>query len=428
MARKVSVSLFRRDGRTYVSICRTAASPRPDLATPEELQARLPALLTRWDREGAAARLELLRLSGLGGAERTLGAESGAALRRELGVQLNAASLEGAPASEVTPDRFALVVGGDAEAAELARGLEDIGRRYGVSLGLRRSAVSLARELRPEITVRALRVALAAFTDQEPDQVTASLGEVIARTLERSVQLRTTLGEGRLELVYQPIVDMVSQAPHHFEALVRLSGGSAPESSIRLAEELGVVAEMDFAVLRGVLAELRRLGASAPRVAMNVSALTVGHADYAATVLSELRLARVEPRRLMIELTETAPVADLGAVALTLETLRRAGISVCLDDVGVGACSFGYLRRLPFDYLKLDGSLITDIQSCVRTRRIVAHLSHLGREMDATVVAERVETIEQTALLRTMGVRLGQGWLFGKPGPLAHRPANADAA
>ena len=119
-------------------------------------------------------------------------------------------------------------------------------------------------------------------------------------------------------------------------------------------------------------------------------------------------------RRLIVEVTETAALADIAAANRRLGTLRGAGIKVCIDDFGAGAAAFDYLRGLSVDTVKIDGALVRGIDSDPRTRTLIGHLVDLCRSLDMTTIAEMIETEEAAQALQTLGVGYGQGWLFGR--------------
>ncbi len=128
-----------------------------------------------------------------------------------------------------------------------------------------------------------------------------------------------------------------------------------------------------------------------------------------------LRLVR---RQLLFELTETQVVQDLAAANGALQALRKAGHAICLDDFGAGAASLDYIRRLDVDFVKIDGRYIQSLAARGRDATILKHIVGLCRDLDVATIGEMVETVEAARLARSIGVGFGQGWHFGKPGPL----------
>jgi EAL domain-containing protein (putative c-di-GMP-specific phosphodiesterase class I) len=130
----------------------------------------------------------------------------------------------------------------------------------------------------------------------------------------------------------------------------------------------------------------------------------------------------------MIELTETVEIKDLSRAARILGELKTAGHAICIDDFGGGAASLAYLRALPARYLKIDGLYVDGLPGSLVDRAIVRAIAQLAKEIGLVTVAERVELREQAHMLATLGVDLGQGWLFGKPGATPLRPDTAAGA
>ena len=123
-------------------------------------------------------------------------------------------------------------------------------------------------------------------------------------------------------------------------------------------------------------------------------------------------------RRLLIELTETAEIEDIATAAATLERLRALNIGLCLDDFGAGAAAFRYLRDFRVDYLKIDGAYVQGALRSERERKVVISMLDMARSAGAVTIAESIETSELAGLMEELGCSLGQGWLFGEPGPL----------
>ena len=158
-------------------------------------------------------------------------------------------------------------------------------------------------------------------------------------------------------------------------------------------------------------------------VAVNMSGLSVQSPDFCArlfALLEEMRAVVGPPEqgRLLVELTETAEIDDLGAATGALARLRAMGVGLCLDDFGAGAAAFRYLQQFRVDYVKIDGSFVQAAQQGGRERAMVASMVELAANAGAQTVAEMIETEEQAALMRELGVDQGQGWLFGRPGGL----------
>ena len=231
------------------------------------------------------------------------------------------------------------------------------------------------------------------------------------------VRLRQALREGGLVLHFQPILELATGEVRRYEALVRMRGevaGSlhAPVRFLPGAERSGLVRELDRAVLRSALLALAE---SDVQLAVNLSALTVcapGTLSYLEAVLDEHAVA---PERLLIEITETAAVADFQLARAFCEGAQRLGCAVALDDFGVGFCSLQYLTELPFDVIKIDGHFIRDLSRSHRDRVVVKALAQVARALGKETVAEFVGDLETIELLRELGIDHAQGYAVGRP-------------
>ena len=120
----------------------------------------------------------------------------------------------------------------------------------------------------------------------------------------------------------------------------------------------------------------------------------------------------------MVEVTESAEIEDEDEAVRTLDALRARGIGLCLDDFGAGAAAFRYLRAFRVDWVKVDGLYVSNAVRSERDRAFIASMVDLSAAVGAKVIAERIETEADAAAMRALGVHCGQGWLYGRPGPL----------
>ncbi len=221
------------------------------------------------------------------------------------------------------------------------------------------------------------------------------------------------------DLVFQPVVHLGNRTVHHYEALLRpiaVDGmlWRTTQDFVTCAEALGLAEELDLAVLQQVLSVLTRV--SGCSIAANVSGLSMQSVAFRGRLLSLLPSGSY--RRLLIELTETAEIQDVAAAATTLDRLRASNIGLCIDDFGAGAAAFRYLRDFRMDYVKIDGAYVHAAMRSKRDRDLVTSMLVLARSVGAQAIAEMIETKEQAHLMEELGSAFGQGWLFGRPGPL----------
>jgi len=235
--------------------------------------------------------------------------------------------------------------------------------------------------------------------------------------------LREAIRHRALQVHYQPIVDARTLEIRAVEALARWPdpkrGMVPPLKFIRLAEETGMMDEIGEWILRRACLEAANWPAHI-KVAVNVSALQVNQPGFPARVAEILALAGLSPDRLELEITEATRLSDADHAPAVLGALKRSGVSIVLDDFGAGFSSLSYLRRFPFDEIKIDRSFIEAVSMRRGCARIVTSLASLalGFEMDCT--AEGVETREHFELMRAACVARVQGRYFGEPAPAAH--------
>lgn len=228
--------------------------------------------------------------------------------------------------------------------------------------------------------------------------------------------LGRALAEGRLDLVFQPIVRTDTGDVQSAEALLRWEhptlGKIPPERIIAVAEESGLIHPLGEWILRTALAEAATWP-SHIAVSVNLSAQQFRSDDLVASVDRALDHAGVAPHRLELEVTETM-LCD-GEAAATMAALRATGVRLALDDFGTGWASLAYLLRFPFDRIKIDRSFVSGADTRPPCRAIVQAIGSLASSLDLEVVAEGVETEAERALVRAAGCRYAQGWLFGRP-------------
>ncbi len=246
-----------------------------------------------------------------------------------------------------------------------------------------------------------------------------------------AADLAKAIAEGGLELAYQPVVDADTLEIRYMEALLRWRhpqlGPIPPLRFVRLAEETRQIVDLGRWVLRRACADAMRWP-SHVGVAVNVSPLQLAHGEFECVVAEALEAAGLAPERLELEITESVLLQDKGDDLAALRALRKRGVSIALDDFGTGFASMSYLKRFPFDRLKIDRSFVSDAPRDAGSAAIISATIQLACAYDIEVTAEGVETYEQYQALRASGVKLMQGYLFGRPKPLADDLPEIDAA
>ncbi|WP_347177986.1 EAL domain-containing protein [Sporosarcina thermotolerans] len=247
-----------------------------------------------------------------------------------------------------------------------------------------------------------------------------------AKTLERILlenELRKSVQMGYFTLEYQPKMNLVYGELSGVEALVRWNhpdlGRIPPDKFIPLAEETKIILPLGEWILREACkqAALWKLqGYASIPIAVNMSTVQLEDPEIVETIERIMLEEGVGPEQIEIELTESS-FADRDEMRYTIQKIRDLGIVVAIDDFGTGYSTFSYIKELPADILKIDMSFIRDIDVNENSQAIVKAIVTLADTAGLNVIGEGIETIEQVGILRRLGCREGQGYLYSKPLP-----------
>ncbi|WP_156679040.1 EAL domain-containing protein [Sphingomonas profundi] len=236
------------------------------------------------------------------------------------------------------------------------------------------------------------------------------------------MDLRTVLSDGGLHLVYQPVVNAGDERIVGFEALIRWNhptrGPVRPDFFIPIAEEIGLIPQIGEWVIRTACLAAAKWPEHI-RVAVNVSPIQFASPALPGIVLNALAAADLPANRLELEITEGVFMGDGAATDAMFERLKKIGVRFALDDFGTGYSSLGYLKKAPFNKIKIDqsfvrGAAIPGNRNAAIVRAIVA----LATSLDMDTTAEGAETLDELELIRSLGCSHIQGYVFGRPMPL----------
>jgi EAL domain-containing protein (putative c-di-GMP-specific phosphodiesterase class I) len=257
-----------------------------------------------------------------------------------------------------------------------------------------------------------------------------ALDQRLSDIVEMKNKLAIAVERGDFELHYQPEVAVKDGKIGAFEALIRWNspdlGLVPPSRFIPLAEESGLIVPIGEWVLRTAcnqLVEWRSRGIDVPVVAINLSARQLALPDLVDIVRAILVETGAEPAWIQIEVTETSAMKDPEAARRTLTSLKELGVSIALDDFGTGYSALAYLRRFPFDRLKLDRTFLRDLAQSADNQALVRGIIALAGSLNLEVVAEGVETVAQFELLCRYGCDYLQGYGLCRPVPAADAEA-----
>lgn len=222
-------------------------------------------------------------------------------------------------------------------------------------------------------------------------------------------------------LLYQPIVALPEETLVAVEALARWTAPNglqiSPETFVAAAESAGLGTALDRMVLQLACTDVARCGLEVD-IHVNIGAARLGHPGFEDEVRRTLSECEIDPGCLVLEITETLPIVDLADAAAQIDRLNGMGARVALDDFGAGYNSLAYLHALPVGVVKLDRSLTVGSQA-VRELTLYRSVVGMCADLGLDVIAEGIETADQAATVLAAGCRLAQGYLFGRPAPLA---------
>lgn len=270
---------------------------------------------------------------------------------------------------------------------------------------------------------RAIGFTLKRFASENPKgfetiDIDQAVEDLLATTVERVSRVRSTLEKRNFHLVFQPIVRLATGQVHHVEALMRIGDGDSPAEFVAFAEGIGLNTDLDLMVVQAaldILHDAYRKKQVIPDIAVNISAQSLSSRIFVDQLEKILQPFGDVSKKLLIDITDPASVGDFSLLKAALLRLRKLNLRRCLGDVGTGNASFMSLNELAVDFAKLDGKVVQSVVREGRERTILQSLLQICSHRGIMIIAEKVETEQQRQALRTLGVPLGQGFLYGQP-------------
>jgi EAL domain-containing protein (putative c-di-GMP-specific phosphodiesterase class I) len=263
---------------------------------------------------------------------------------------------------------------------------------------------------------------LSIFTPQEDWQV-----QIEFRNIWKN-RIREALEQDLFVLYCQPILDLQSNRTSSFEILLRMIGQEgeiiAPNTFLPVAESSGLICAIDHWVVRQAI---HFIAAHTEvflnlQLEVNLSGRSLSDNNLLPMIQQEIIKTGINPASLVLEITETAAIADISQARKFINTLKQIGCQFALDDFGVGYSSFSQLKNLPVDYLKIDGSFIKNLSENSVDRHLVKAIVEVAHGLGKYTIAEFVEDEYTLQMLRQLGVDYAQGYYIGKPKAVAELP------
>jgi diguanylate cyclase (GGDEF)-like protein len=402
-----------------------------NLSNRHRFRIELDAALESMRHSGEQCAVLCLDLDGFKTINDALGHDMGDMLLRVVGQRLEAARREGDVVARLGGDEFGLIVREVNTADEVAlvagRVLYALGKPceiggvtvpLGASLGI---ALAPRDGLEADVLLKHADLALYAAKAAGRGQFsfyTQSMGARVVKRLSMERALREAIPGQQLRLVFQPQIRLADNRVSAFEALLRWThpelGDVPPQEFIPVAEEAGMIHDIGKWVLHQACKEAKAWPGHV-RLAVNLSPLQVMARDLRADVAHALATSGLPPERLEVEITESVLMGDSQATLAKLHSLRELGVRIALDDFGTGYSSLAYLRRFPFDQLKIDRSFVREIVTRPDARAIVRATIEMANALRMETLAEGVEDDRAIEVLRQHQCGSVQGFLISPP-------------
>jgi EAL domain-containing protein (putative c-di-GMP-specific phosphodiesterase class I) len=402
--------------------------------------------------DGEQAEVTVVAIPGMGGVARGLDPARRDQMMQRVTTVLRAESMGGDAAAQVAEESFGLLHQSGADVDGIARKLEQAVREVApeaTDLGVQSTTMAMTEvaQMEAEDLAGGLRQALTRLADSVVSaQPMPDISSLMQASMRDVGALRQMVATGEFEAVVHPVIDAYTGELHHFEALCRFKGEPITRRAIAMAEQSGRIRDLDLAMLRKVIAALDKFPRNSDRgrFSLNVSAVSISQHSFLQGLYTILKDHLWTQGKLAFEIAGTSRLPDLAACTNFINTVRKWGYGVSLDDFGAGPSAFNLLASVEVDMVKIDGAAIATAQAGTKGRAFLSSLTDLCRRLGVESVAEAIDSEETLKFARDCGFDCVQGFLFGRPSanpadflkpadtrlfrPGAKRPAQAQLA
>ena len=366
----------------------------------------------------------------------SLGHEAGDQLLRAAAQRLDESLRSSDTAARLGGDEFGVLVEdieGPQDAVRVAeRIIETVGMPFsihgrevvlrpsvGIAVSLKRRSTHTELLRNADLAMyKAKRMGKGGYALFEPE-----MHSVVLERMQLKADLESAIGDGQLELHYQPIIDLQTRAVVGTEALIRWNhptrGLVPPLDFIPIAEETDQIIRIGDWVIREACAQAKRWQDARPQrllsMTVNLSAVQLQRPGLVASVKDAVVDSGLDPSHLTLEITESALMTDVDGIVNVLRDLKSLGVRIAVDDFGTGYSSLGYLQRFPLDILKIDRSFIREVDKGPEHAVLAHAVIELAGALSLQAIAEGIETIKQSFALQALGCTHGQGYYFSPP-------------
>jgi len=369
--------------------------------------------------------LTFINMPGLETIKSRMSEDEQADLSKALGLYLRANSIDGDSAAQIEKGKFGLVHANDLDISALEEQLAEVTRerdpnKEDVKIETATMGVDSAN-VSGEDLANGLLYAINQFKDQGTGTfniktLQSNISGMVKDAANKVATFKSIVAGKKFSLVYHPIINVMTGAVHHYEALTRFQPGVSPFEIITMAEEMGLIPEFDLTVVEKGLEFLNTIPRnSTTSIAVNISGQSVANEMYVTKLHELLKKNKWAQGKLLFEITESAKMEDLEQANTFIQSLRKESYHVCLDDFGAGAASFGYLMSLEVDVVKLDGPVVKNAQNAVRGKALLESMATLCKNLGIQTIGEMVDDKYGLDFVRKCGIDFAQGYLFGEP-------------
>ncbi|MBL1421042.1 MAG: EAL domain-containing protein [Alphaproteobacteria bacterium] len=331
----------------------------------------------------------------------------------------------GDSAASLNNNSFGLIHEDTMDSDKITEEIRNISKEYdedGTSVQIGASTIEIDENVDPGDMSRALAYTInqyvsdTQFSNGRGASFEKQVNSQITNTVEQIRWFKNIIKNKKISYVAQEIVNIKTNEVHHHELLMRFEENVSPFQRLVFAEKVGIIHELDLIVLEQAVNWINET----PKhlhfsLAVNISGASIARADFCFKMLKLIIEKLRYPKRLLIEITESAEIESLKKTNDFFKNIRAKGVKLCIDDFGAGAASLNYLRMLDVDIVKIDGSYIRESMKYGREDKILKAMINLCKSMNMEIVAEQIETKEQAKYLTELGVDYGQGYLYHKP-------------
>ncbi|PCI87150.1 MAG: hypothetical protein COB24_07005 [Hyphomicrobiales bacterium] len=331
----------------------------------------------------------------------------------------------GDSAASLNSNSFGVIHEDTIDSDKITQEIRNISKEYdedGTSVQIGASTIEIDENVDPGDMSRALAYTInqyvsdTQFSNGRGASFEKQVNSQISNTVEQIKWFKNIIKNKKISYVAQEIVNIKTNEVHHHELLMRFEENVSPFQRLVFAEKVGIIHELDLIVLEQAVNWINET----PKhpcfsLAVNISGASIARADFCFKMLKLIIEKLHHPKRLLIEITESAEIESLKKTNDFFKNIRAKGVKLCIDDFGAGAASLNYLRMLDVDIVKIDGSYIRESMKYGREDKILKAMINLCKSMNMEIVAEQIETKEQAKYLTELGVDYGQGYLYHKP-------------